>query len=162
MTEEIKDRIIGDIEEMTRLAEQYGAATTEILTTDIDETLEEIVERRGEITELVGQRRRDIDDACSQCTDQERDLIIKMITGGHVPLGISKEMRDIHKAAVKMHSTYLSIGEKEQKAAARVDARVKELRTELENVNSGRKITNGYSAVGTGLGESGGSFDGRL
>lgn len=147
---------------MTRLAEQYAAATNEIITTDIDETLEDIVARRNEITGLVGKQRRDIDEACAMCTDQERELVIKMITGAHVPLGISREMRDIHKVAVKMHSAYLAIGEKEDKAAARVDARLKELRTELENVNSGRKMTSGYSAMGIGLSGSGSSFDGRL
>jgi len=162
MTEEIKDRIIADIEEMTRLAEQYAAATNEIITSDIDETLDDLVARRDEITGLAGKHRRDIDEALSQCTDQESDLVKKMITGGHVPLGISREMRDIYKVAVKMHSAFLAIGEKEDKAAARVDARLKELRTELENVNSGRKITSGYSAMGNGLSGSGSSFDGRL
>lgn len=162
MTEDTKIRIIRDIEEMTRLTELYSAATTEIITTDIDETLDEIVARRSEIIEAVGRTREDIDAACSDCTGQESDLIRRMITGGHVPLGLSSELREIHKAAVKMHSSYLAVADKEKQASVRVDARLKELRYDLQNVNADRKKASGYTALGSGFGGSGGSFDGRL
>ncbi len=162
MTGEIKNRLIEDINETTRLIEEYSIATSEILTTDIDETLEEILQRIGDINEAIGIQRADIDAACGECTEQESDLVHKMITGGHVPLGISQEMREIHKATVKMRSAFLAVRDKEKQAALRVDARVKELRIELENVNSDRKKMSGYSAMSGGIGGSGGSFDGRL
>lgn len=162
MTEETKNSIIRYIEEMTRLTELYSAATSEIINTDIDETLDEIVERRSGIIEAVGRTRRDIENACADCTEQESSLIHRMITGGHVPLGLSKELRDIHKAAVKMHSSYLAVADKEKQAAVRVDARLKELRSDLQNVNEDRRKASGYTALGSGLSGSGGSFDGRL
>ena len=162
MTEELKTRIIADMEEMTELAGQYSAATTEIITSDIDETLDEIVERRGRITERIGECRRDIDAACEECTPDEAELVHKMTVGGRVPLGLSRELREIHKTAVNMHSVYLSVSEKEQQAAARVDARLKELRAELETVNTGRKTASGYSQMGSGLTSAGSSFNGRM
>ena len=162
MTGEIKNRFIEDINEMTRLIEEYSIATSEILTTDIDETLEEILQRIGDINEAIGIQRADIDEACGECTEQESDLIHKMITGGHIPLGISQEMREIHRSAVKMRSAFLAVRDKEKQAVLRVDARVKELRTELETVNADRKKMSGYSAMSGGIGGSGGSFDGRL
>ncbi len=162
MTGEIKDRIIADVSEITHLIDEYSIATSEILTTDIDETLEEILQRIGDINEAIGIQRADIDDACSECTGQEADLIHKMIVGAHVPLGISSEMREIHKATVKMRSAFLAVRDKEKQAALRVDARVKELRSDLQNVNSDRKKMTGYSAISGGIGGSGGSFDGRL
>jgi len=162
VTGEIKNRFIEDINEMTRLIEEYSIATSEILTTDIDETLEEILQRIGDINEAIGIQRADIDEACGECTEQESDLIHKMITGGHIPLGISQEMREIHRSAVKMRSAFLAVRDKEKQAVLRVDARVKELRTELETVNADRKKMSGYSAMSGGIGGSGGSFDGRL
>ncbi len=162
MTEELKARIVSDMSEMVRLTEQYNAATNEIIHTDIDETLEEIVSRRAAVITDMGKVRKDIDDACELCSKDENDLIHRMIKGGHVPLGLSPELREIHKIAVKLHSVYISVTEKEKQAAARVDARVKELRTELENVNTERKKTAGYTAAGSGLGSSGSTFDGRL
>ena len=162
MTDETKERLLRDFEEMTRLTDLYSAATTEIITTDIDETLDEIVARRSGIIEAIGKTRQDIDDACLQCTEQESTLIKRMITGGHIPLGISKELREIHKAAVKMHSSYLTIADKEKQASVRVDARLKELRYDLQNVNADRKKATGYTAIGSGFGGSGSSFDGRL
>ena len=92
----------------------------------------------------------------------EADLIHKMTVGGRVPLGLSKDLREIHKTAVNMHSVYLSVSEKEQQAAARVDARLKELRSELQAVNTGRKTTSGYSQMGSGLTSTGSSFNGLM
>ena len=57
-----------------------------------------------------------------QCIDAGVRLLV--LTSGHV---LSKELRDIHKAAVKMHSSYLAVADKEKQAAVRVDARLKEL-----------------------------------
>jgi len=162
MTEEIRKRIIDDIAEMTRLAGEYGTAAAEILATDIDETLDGIIARRTAVIDAIAEARRDIDDACHECTEQESDIVHGMIRGAHVPVGIPSELEEIHKAAVRMHSVYISAAEKDKQASARVDARVKELRTELENVNTDRKKTAGYTAAGSGLGGSGRSFDGRL
>lgn len=162
MTEEIKTRIMTDLNGMLGLAEQYNAATNEIIHTDIDDTLGEILERRKKAIDGLGQFQRDIDEACKSCTADESELIHNMIKGGRVPLGISPQLREIHKITVKIHSVYISVTEKEKQASARVDARIKELRTELQNVNSDRKKTASYTAMGSGLGGSGGSFDGRL
>ena len=162
MTDEIKTRIIADMSDMAQLTEMYSSATSEILNTDIDETLEDIITKRARIIDAIGKVRRDIDEACSRCTAQESDLVHRMIRGANVPLGMSAELRAIHKATVRLHSVYITIADKEKAAAARVDARVKELRTELQNVNSDRKKTSGYSAAGSGFGGSGGAFDGRL
>ena len=76
---------------------------------------------------------------------------------------ISPELREIHKAAVKLRSVYLSVRDKEKQAYARVDARVKELRTELENVTAGRRKMSSYGAGLTGFGGgSGSSFNSKL
>jgi hypothetical protein len=162
MTDETKKKIVDMITEMTVLTEKYSAATSDIINTDIDETLEDIVRRRAAVIDEIGRCRAEIDRVCGDCTDQESDLVHRMIRGDRVPLGLSAELRDIHKAAVKLHSAFISVGDKEKQAAMRVDARVKELRTELENVNADRRKTSVYSAIGSGFGGSGGSFDGRL
>ncbi len=148
---------------MTRLTEEYSAATSEILTTDIDDTLESILADIAEINDQIGRYRADIDEARTLCTEKESELILKMISGGHIPLGISEELREIHKVAVKMRSGYISVLDKEKQASARVDARVKELRTELENVNAGRRQMTSYGAGFTGIGSSAGSsFNSKL
>ena len=162
MTNDTKTKIVEDITEMVKLTEQYSAATSDIISTDIDETLEDIIDRRNDIIEGMGKYFGDIDSLCDTCTSQESDLIHRMLRGESVPLGLSSELREIHKIAVKLRSAYIPIAEKEKKARARVDARLKELRSELENVNADRKKTSGYTALGSGFGGSGGSFDGRL
>ena len=162
MTEDIRTRLIKDMTDMLKLAEMYSEATSDIITTDIDETLEEILERRSNIIAAMGRLRADIDAACEKCTDQESDLVHRMMRGANVPLGLSSDLQEIHKTAVRMHSVYIAVTEKEKQAAARVDARVKELRSELRNVNEDRRKASGYTAVGSGFGGSGGSFDGRL
>ena len=56
MTEETKNIIIQYIEEMTRLTDLYSAATSEIINTDIDETLDEIehvLSDRGYLAEFM-------------------------------------------------------------------------------------------------------------
>lgn len=163
MNEEIKVRIIKDMTEMTRLTEEYAAATSDILTTDIDDTLEGILADIAEINDQIGRCRSDIDEARALCTEQESALILKMINGEHIPLGISPDLREIHKVAVKMRSGYIAVLDKEKQASARVDARVKELRTELENVNAGRRQVTSYGAGFTGIGSSAGSsFNSKL
>lgn len=148
---------------MTRLTEEYSAATSKILSTDIDETLEGILADIADINDQLGRHRQDIDDACALCTQTEKELVEKMITGGHIPLGLSPELREIHKVAVKMRSGYIAVRDKETQASARVDARVKELRTELENVNAGRRQVTSYGAGFTGIGSStGSSFNSKL
>ena len=62
-----------------------------------------------------------------------------------------------------MRSGYIAVLDKEKQASARVDARVKELRTELENVNAGRRQVTSYGAGYTGIGSSAGSsFNSKL
>ena len=161
MTDEIKLRIIEDMTAMTSLLEQYDAATSEIIATDIDETLEGIVERIGAIDEKLGSLRTDIDSACGVCSQNESELVYKMIRGDHVPMIMDKPLKEIHTAAVRMRSVLISVQSKEPQASARISARVKELRTELQNVNAGRKTT-GYSSMGAGLSSTGGTFNGKL
>ena len=67
MNEEIKVRIINNMTEMTRLSEEYAAATSDILTTDIDDTLEEILADIAEINDRLGRCRADIDEARELC-----------------------------------------------------------------------------------------------
>lgn len=160
MTEEIKLRLISDISEMETLLRRYVSETSEILTTDIDETLEEILGRREETIALIGERRRDIDLCGEELTPEERDILKRIITNNHVPLGISKDLREIHKAAVNMRSVLLESKEKDKQAALRVDARVKELRSELENVNDDKRKVDLYSNAPTN--NKGGSFDSHL
>ena len=160
MTEEIKLRLISDISEMETLLRRYVSETSEILTTDIDETLEEILGRREETIALIGERRRDIDLCGEELTPEEIDILKRIITNNHVPLGISKDLREIHKAAVNMRSVLLEAKEKDKQAALRVDARVKELRSELENVNDDKRKVDLYSNAPTN--NKGGSFDSHL
>ena len=160
MTEEIKLRLISDISEMETLLRRYVSETSEILTTDIDETLEEILGRREETIALIGERRRDIDLCGEELTPEERDILKRIITNNHVPLGISKDLREIHKTAVNMRSVLLEAKEKDKQAALRVDARVKELRSELENVNDDKRKVDLYSNAPTN--NKGGSFDSHL
>ena len=160
MTEEIKLRLISDISEIENLLRRYVFETSEILTTDIDETLEEILGRREETIALIGERRRDIDLCGEELTPEERDILKRIITNNHVPLGISKDLREIHKAAVNMRSVLLEAKEKDKQAALRVDARVKELRSELENVNDDKRKVDLYSNAPTN--NKGGSFDSHL
>ena len=148
---------------MTRLTDEYAAATSAILSTDIDDTLEGILADIAEINDQLGRYRADIDEARALCTESESAMILKMIKGDHIPLGISPELREIHKVAVKMRSGYIAVLDKEKQASARVDARVKELRTELENVNAGRRQVTSYGAGFTGIGSSAGSsFNSKL
>lgn len=160
MTEEIKLRLISDISEIEALLRRYVSETTEILTTDIDETLEEILGRRKETVDLIGEKRADIDLCAGELSSEEADILKRIISNNHVPLGISKELREIHKAAVNMRSVLVEAKEKDKQAALRVDARVKELRSELENVNDDKRKVDLYS--NTPGGNKGGSFDSHL
>lgn len=160
MTENIKIRLISDISEIEALLRRYVSETTEILTTDIDETLEEILERRGETVSLMGEKRKDIDLCAEELTPEEADILKRIISNNHVPLGISKDLREIHKASVNMRSVLVEVREKDRQAALRVDARVKELRSELENVNDDKRKVDLYSNAPTN--NKGGSFDSHL
>ena len=160
MTEEIKLRLISDITEMETLLRRYVSETSEILTTDIDETLEEILGRREETVALMGEKRRDIDLCGEELTSEEGDILKRIISNNHVPLGISKDLREIHKAAVNMRSVLLEAKKKDKQAALRVDARVKELRSELENVNDDKRKVDLYANAPTN--NKGGSFDSHL
>ena len=160
MTEEIKLRLIADISEIENLLRRYVFETSEILTTDIDETLEEILGRRKETVDLIGEKRVDIDLCAGELSSEEADILKRIISNNHVPLGISKDLREIHKAAVNMRSVLVEAKEKDKQAALRVDARVKELRSELENVNDDKRKVDLYS--NTPGGNKGGSFDSHL
>lgn len=161
MTNEIKNRIIEVMGEIGGLIESYSADTSEILTTDIDETLEDIIARREKTLAEIGEKRAEIDRLREECTPEESGVIHKIITNGHIPLGISRELREIHKAAVKMRSVYISAAEKDKQAALRVDARVKELRTQLEALQDDKKKIDFYSNNKL-TDNKGGSFDSHL
>jgi len=159
MTEETKNLILENIGALTSLLELYSSQTGEIISTDIDETLDDIVARRGQTVELIGQRIACIDELCADCTQSEKDQVNKLIRTGHLTLGASAQIKEIHKAAIKMRSEYLAIGEKEKKAALRVDARLKELRGELEAIAEDKKKVDAYSANVRIDTKKGGSFD---
>lgn len=161
MTEAVKNRILSDIEEITALIERYGELTAEILTTDIDETLEDIVAGRDEIIEQIAVKHRDIDEACMECTEAEAKQVRKSLKSGNPALGLSPALKEIHKAAVNMKSVYISVQDKEALSRRRVDARVSELRSELENLRDDKKKLDFYSHNKVGE-NKGGMFDSQL
>ena len=63
----------------------------------------------------------------------------------HIPLGLSTEIKEIRRAAVKMHSLYAEAVEKDALASKRVDARVKELRAGLEDLNDDKRKLDFYA-----------------
>lgn len=162
MTEQVKDRVIEKIAGMETALHDYHAKTAEILTTDIDETLEQILEERAALIGTLDRLHDELEQITrEECSPEEKNSIESAMKSQHVSLGLSAQLKEIRKAAVKMRSVYLEAAEKDKQAAIRVDARVKELRTELEDL-SGSKKTLDYFSRNKLESAKGGSFDSSL
>lgn len=162
MTDAIKEKVIEKIAGMEAVLHDYHAKTAEILTTDIDETLERIVGERAALIETLDTLHRELEEIVGEeCTPEERSSIEGAMKNRHASLGLSEQLKEIRRAAVKMRSVYLEAAEKDNQASVRVDARVKELRTELEDL-SGSKKTLDYFSRNKLESQKGGSFDSSL
>ncbi len=161
MTGQVKQKIIGKITEMEAVLHDYHAKTTEILTTDIDETLERVVAERAELLGTLDALHAELEQITEECTPEEKSSIESAMKNQHVSLGLSAELKEIRRAVVKMRSVYLKAAEKDQQASARVDARVKELRGELEELSGSRKTLD-YFSRNKLESQKGGSFDSHL
>lgn len=162
MTDEVKEKVIEKIAGMEAVLNDYRAKTAEILTTDIDETLEQILEDRAALIGTLGRLHDELEQLVgTECTPEEKSSIEGAMQNKHVSLGLSAPLKEIRKAAVKMRSVYLEAAEKDSQASIRVDARVKELRAELEDL-SGSKKTLDYFSRNKLEQKKGGSFDSSL
>lgn len=157
MTVQVKESIIGKIAEAESIISEYMAKTNEILTTDIDETLDEILAERAVILEKLDLVTSEIDEISAKfCDETEQKYIKNSLQNKHLPLGLSTEIKEIRRAAVRMHSLFKEAVEKDALASKRVDARVKELRTGLEDLNEDKKKIDFYAhnKIGTKKGSS--------
>lgn len=162
MTVQVKDSIIGKITEAEGIIGEYMAKTNEILTTDIDETLDDILTERAVILEKLDLVTSEIDEISVKfCDETERKYIENSLQNKHLPLGLSTEIKEIRRAAVRMHSLFKEAVEKDALAAKRVDARVKELRASLEDLNADKKKIDFYSHNKIGI-KKGNSFNTKL
>lgn len=162
MTPMVKDDIIAKISEAEGIIKAYIAKTNEILSTDIDETLEEILSDREELIEKLNLCTAEIDEITTQfCDETEKMYIENSLKNKHIPLGLSTEIKEIRRAAVKMHSLFTEAVEKDGLAKNRVDARLKELRTSLEDLKEDKKKLDFYSHTKIGA-KKGSSFNEKL
>lgn len=162
MTEQVKDEIIAKIAEAEGIIREYAAKTNEILNTDIDETLEDILAERAVCLEKLDLVTSEIDEiAVKFCDETERKYIDNSLHNKHLPLGLSNEIKEIRRAAVKMHSLFAEAVEKDALAAKRVDARVKELRAGLEDLKDDKRMIDFYAHNKIGV-KKGGSFNTKL
>lgn len=146
MTVQTKEQILGKIAEAEGIIKVYLAKTNEILSTDIDETLEDILAERGECLEKLDLITSEIDEITTKfCDETEKKYVENSLQNKHLPLGLSTEIKEIRRAAVKMHSLYAEAVEKDVLAAKRVDARVKELRAGLEDLNDDKRKLDFYA-----------------
>lgn len=162
MTEQTKNEIIAKIAEAEGIIREYAAKTNDILNTDIDETLEDILADRAECLERLDLVTSEIDEiAVKFCDETERKYIENSLHNKHLPLGLSNEIKEIRRAAVKMHSIFAEAVEKDALAAKRVDARVKELRAGLEDLKDDKRMIDFYAHNKIGA-KKGGSFNTKL
>ncbi len=162
MTVQVKDEIIAKIGEAENAIRAYMAKTNEIINTDIDETLEGILAERQSALEQIDAVTKGIYAfAAENCDETEQKYIENALHNRHLPLGLSAEMKEIRRAAVKMHSVYSEAMTKDSIAAKRVDARVKELRASLEELNDDKRKIDFYSHNKIGAGK-GGSLNTKL
>lgn len=146
MTVQTKEQILGKISEAEGIIKVYLAKTNEILSTDIDETLEDILAERGECLEKLDLITSEIDEITTKfCDETEKKYVENSLQNKHLPLGLSTEIKEIRRAAVKMHSLYAEAVEKDALAVKRVDARVKELRAGLEDLNDDKRKLDFYA-----------------
>lgn len=162
MTVQVKDDIIAKISEAEGIIGEYMSKTNEILTTDIDETLDDILSERAEILEKLDFITSEIDEISVKfCDETERKYIENSLQNKHLPLGLSNEIKEIRRAAVRMHSLYAQAIEKDNLASKRVDARLKELRASLEDLKEDKKKIDFYSHNKIGV-KKGNSFNTKL
>ncbi len=162
MTVQVKDQIVAKIVEAEGIIKEYSAKTNEILTTDIDETLEDILAERNEILERLDLVTNEINEISLKfCDETERKYIESSLHNKHLPLGLSNEMKEIRRAAVRMHSFFSEAAEKDSLASKRVDARLKELRAGLEDLKEDKKKIDFYAHNKIGV-KKGSSFNEKL
>ncbi len=146
MTEQVKNEILAKISEAEGIIQEYIGKTNEILNTDIDETLEDILAERSEIISRLDLIVCEIDEiSVRSCDETERMYIVNSLENKHLPLGLSTEIREVRRAAVKMHSLFSEAVEKDRLAEKRVDARVKELRASLEDLREDKRKIDFYA-----------------
>ncbi len=159
MTEQVKNEIIAKISEAEGIIGEYMAKTNEILNTDIDETLEDIIAERSALIEKLDLIVREIDEiTVKSCDETERRYIENSLQNKHLPLGLTTEIKEVRRAAVKMHSLFTEAVEKDKLAEKRVDARVKELRANLEDLREDKKKIDFYAHNKIGV-KKGNSFN---
>lgn len=162
MTEQVKNEIIAKISEAEGIIEEYIGKTNEILNTDIDETLEDILAQRSELIDKLDLIVCEIDEiAVRSCNETEKMYIENSLQNKHLPLGLSTEIKEVRRAAVKMHSLFSEAVEKDRQAEKRVDARVKELRASLEDLREDKRKIDFYAHNKIGV-KKGGSFNEKL
>ncbi|MBQ8613101.1 MAG: hypothetical protein IJ416_02650 [Ruminiclostridium sp.] len=162
MTTQTKDNIIAKISEAESIIKEYSAKTNEILNTDIDDTLEDILAERAGLLEKLDLVTSEIDEITAQfCDETERKYIENSLQNKHIPLGLSTEIKEIRRAAVKMHSFFTEAVEKDALASKRVDARVKELRAGLEDLREDKRKIDFYAHNKIGV-KKGSSFNEKL
>ncbi|MBO5378270.1 MAG: hypothetical protein IKK53_00835 [Ruminiclostridium sp.] len=162
MTEQVKNEIIAKIGEAESIIGEYMAKTNEILTTDIDETLEDIIDARSELISRLDRIVCEIDEiATRSCDETEKMYIENSLRNKHLPLGLTTEIKEVRRAAVKMHSLFTEAVEKDRQAEKRVGARVEELRLSLENLREDKKRIDFYAHNKIGV-NKGGSFNEKL
>ena len=162
MTEQVKNEIIAKIAEAEGIIKAYMAKTNEILTSDIDETLEDILVQRSEIIGKLDLIVSEIDEiTVKSCDETERIYIENTLQNKHIPLGLSTEIKEVRRAAVKMHSLFKEAVEKDRLAEKRVDARVKELRASLEDLREDKRKIDFYAHNKIGV-KKGDSFNTKL
>ncbi len=162
MNVQTKEKILANISATEAAMLRYDEKTSEILSTDIDETLEEIMTARDDILLEIHALRTELNKtAAEECSPEEAGYIARLLKNEHVPLGLSAELKEIRKAIVKLRSVFLGAQEKDAQAAKRVDARVQELRAQLEDLNDDKRRLDFYNKQQSG-GRKGGSFDSTL
>lgn len=162
MTEQVKNEIIAKINDAEGIIRDYMAKTNEILTSDIDETLEDILAARSEIIGKMDLLISEIDEITAKsCDETERMYITNTLQNKHIPLGLTTEIKEVRRAAVKMHSLFKEAVEKDRLAEKRVDARVKELRSSLEDLREDKRRIDFYAHNKIGV-KKGGSFNEKL
>lgn len=161
MTSQLKEKILANISETKAAMLGYDEKTSAILTTDIDETLEKLVAEREDILGQLTAIRGELDTLMGECSAEEASYIKNLLTGQHVTLAISPELKEIRKAVVELKSVHHTVQEKDNRAAKRVDARVQELRARLEELNDDKRRLDFYNQQ-QNVKKKGGSFDSSL
>ncbi len=162
MTEQVKNEIIAKINEAESIIGEYIGKTNEILNSDIDDTLEDILAERSELIGRLDLIVCEIDEiAVKSCDETERMYIENSLQNKHLPLGLTTEIREVRRAAVKMHSLFTEAVEKDRLAEKRVASRVEELRASLEDLREDKRKIDFYAHNKIGV-NKGSSFNEKL